>query len=203
MGSFRVRRHANPLKSQHLVIPVERISTSDGRPLEVELGSAEGEFVFARARVEPSADVVGVEIRRDMVDRVEREARGFGLGNAKSVFANISVDLPRLFAPGSVRRFFVNFPDPWFKSRQKKRRVLGPDLAADMREALKEGGEVYVMTDIFDIALEGMAALEGAGLVNLRGPWSFFHENPWRAQSRREVTCLEMGRPIWRLHYRK
>ena len=61
--------------------------------------------------------------------RPTRNARGCGLDNVRCVFANMSVDMPRLFAPASVRRFFLNFPDPWFKSRQHKRRVIGPALS--------------------------------------------------------------------------
>lgn len=118
----------------------------------------------------------------------------------------MSVDLGRLFAPASVRRFHVNFPDPWFKTRQHKRRVLGPALVDDMATALEVGGEVSVMTDIFDIALEAMAVLESdenqRGFVNARAPWSFWPRNPWGARSRRERQCELEGQRIWRLLYR-
>ena len=72
----------------------------------------------------------------------------------------MSVDLPRLFAAASVRRFHLNFPDPWWKSRQQKRRVVGAGLARDIHAALEPGGELFVETDIFDIALDAMAVLE-------------------------------------------
>ena len=82
----------------------------------------------------------------------------------------MSVDMGRLFADGSVRRFFLNFPDPWFKSRQHKRRVIGPALMADVARALAPGGELFVQTDIFALALEAMAALEEApAFVNVDG----------------------------------
>lgn len=125
----------------------------------------------------------------------------------RNVFANIAVDLPRLFAAGSVRRFHINFPDPWFKSRQHKRRVVSPALVEDLARALEAGGEVSLMTDIFDIALEAMALLEsdesgGRRFVNVGGPWSFWPRNPWGARSRRERQCELEAQKIWRLYYR-
>lgn len=214
----KVRQHVNPLKSELLEIPgVPRVVAPPRGFLEVELGSAEGMFLIDRAPVVPEAHLIGVEIRREMVARANRLCREAGVTNVRNVFANMSVDLGRLFAPRSVRRFHVNFPDPWWKSRQHKRRVVGKDLIGDLAEALEPGGEVHVMTDIFDIALEAMASLESfegrpaaedagpvaaARFVNARAPWSFHDTNPWGAVSRRERQCAREGVRVWRLLYR-
>jgi tRNA (guanine-N7-)-methyltransferase len=202
----KVRQHVNPLKSELLEIPgVPRLAAPAGGYLEVELGSAEGYFLLERAPAAPDALLVGVEIRREMVARAARLAREAGADNVRTVFANVSVDLPRLFAPASVRRFHLNFPDPWWKTRQHKRRVVGPGLVAELAAALEPGGEVHVMTDVFDIALDAMAALEEAAprrFVNARGPWSFLRSRPFVARSRRERQCENEGTKIWRLLYR-
>ena len=173
--------------------------------MEVELGSAEALFLIERARVAPTALLCGIEIRREMVIRADRLCGEAGVSSVRNVFANMSVDLPRLFGPSSVRRFHINFPDPWLKSRQQKRRVVGPALIDDLATALEPGGEISVMTDIFDIALEAMAALEADAprrFVNARAPWSFWPRNPWGARSRREHQCEREGTRIWRLLYR-
>jgi tRNA (guanine-N7-)-methyltransferase len=202
----RIRQHVNPLKSDLLEIDVERVAPPLGCRLEVELGSAEAHFLIDLARADRAAFFVGVEIRREVVSRASRACAAAGLTNLQNVFANMSVDLPRLFAPGSVQRFHLNFPDPWFKSRQHKRRVVGAGLVQDIHDALAPDGELFVQTDIFDIALEAMAALEteAAGrFANAKGPWSFFPHNPFEARSRRERQCQTEGARIWRLLYRK
>ena len=51
-------------------------------------------------------------------------------------------DLPRLFAPRSVTRFHLNFPDPWFKTKQHKRRVMSAALVQELERLLVPGGEV-------------------------------------------------------------
>ncbi len=202
----RVRLHVNPLKSDLLEIEVERVEAPPDVRLEVELGSAEAHFLADLARADPHGLYVGVEIRREVVDRANRACRAAGLDNVRSVFANMSVDLPRLFAPASVHRFHLNFPDPWWKSRQQKRRVVSPTLARDIHSALAPGGELFVETDIFDIALEAMAVLEQDDPPRFRNavePWSFLSQSPFAARSRREKQCDAEGAKIWRLLYGK
>lgn len=198
----RVRQHVNPLKSDLLEIDVARVDAPPGATLEVELGSAEAHFLIDRASADAGRHCVGIEIRREVVARANKACQAAGLTNVESIFANMSVDMPRLFAPASVRRFFVNFPDPWWKSRQHKRRVVSAALVADMVAALAPGGEIFVQTDIFAIALEAMATLESEAtgrLRNVAGPWSFYGHNPYAACSRRERQCQNEGTTIWRL----
>jgi tRNA (guanine-N7-)-methyltransferase len=200
---MRIRQHVNPLRADLLEIPVSSLALPAAQPVEVELGSAEAQFLFERAAEAPERSYVGIEIRRELVAQANRHGRQAGLAQVQSVFANISVDLPRLFAPASVARFFVNFPDPWWKQRQRKRRVVNEELVAQLLLLLAPGGEIHVATDIFDIALDAMAALEQAGLQNLQAPWSFLRQRPFAARSRRERHCEELGRKIWRLGYRR
>jgi tRNA (guanine-N7-)-methyltransferase len=198
----RIRQHVNPLKSDLLEIAgVVRVDAG-ARPLEVELGSAEAHFLLDRARADREALFVGVEIRRDLVAQTNLEFAKLAVDNVRSVFANMSVDMRRLFGERTVRRFFLNFPDPWFKSRQHKRRVISPALVEEIAWALQPGGELYVMTDIFELALDAMAAVEADGrFENAAGAWSFSRENPYGAKSRRERQCEGEGVRIWRLLY--
>jgi tRNA (guanine-N7-)-methyltransferase len=202
---MRIRQHVNPLKSDLLEIAdVPRIDLPPGAALEVELGAAEAHFLIDRARVLPGTQFVGVEIRRELALATDAECARLGLSNLRCVFANMSVDMPRLFAPGSVSRFFLNFPDPWFKSRQHKRRVIGPGLIAEIARALAPGGELFVQTDIFALALDAMAELEALApmtFVSAGEPWTFLRANPFAAKSRRERQCETEGARIWRLLY--
>ncbi len=202
---MRIRQHVNPLKSDLLdIADVPRIDAGAGRALEVELGSAEAHFLIDRAAADRHALFVGVEIRRELAEETNVLCAAAGITNVRSVFANMSVDMGRLFGDGSVRRFFLNFPDPWFKSRQHKRRVIGPGLMVDVARALAPGGELFVQTDIFALALEAMAALEEApAFVNVDGAWTFARRNPYGAKSRRERQCETDGSHIWRLLYRR
>jgi tRNA (guanine-N7-)-methyltransferase len=203
---MRIRQHVNPLKSNFFQISVEPPALPAGVPLEVELGSAEAHFLMGRAAEDPARLYVGVEIRRDHVALANATCERQGLKQVRSVFANMSVDLPRLFPAGRVSRFFLNFPDPWWKARQHKRRVMSPELVAELFGLLGEGGEIYLASDVFDVALDAMATLEydsSRRFTNLREPWTFLRESPFTARSRRERQCEATGIHIWRLGYRK
>ena len=203
----RIRLHVNPLKSDLLeIVDVPRVEAGAGQALDVELGAAEAHFLIDLARVDRETRFVGVEIRRELVTFTNSELARAGLTNVGLVFANMSVDMRRMFAAGSVRRFYLNFPDPWFKTRQHKRRVIGPELMEEIHRALAPGGELFVQTDIFDLALEAMGALEVLSpthFVNTHAPWSFLPANPYPAKSRRERQCEGEGTRIWRLLYRR
>ena len=203
---MRIRQHVNPLKSNFFTIAPAAVRVEEGVPLEVELGSAEAWFLMDRARAEPGARYVGVEIRREHVKQANEECGRLGLPQVQSVFANMSVDLPRLFGDGRVRRFFLNFPDPFFKAQQHKRRAVNFELFETLHPLLQDDGEIYVNTDIFDLALESMTALEWEAprrFINLREPWSFLGANPFVANSRRDLQCATEGSKVWRLGYRK
>ncbi len=203
---MRIRQHVNPLRADYLQIKVEPLSLLPGRPVEVELGSAEAYFLMERAHVDPARQYVGVELRRELVAEANALCASKGLDQVRSVFANISVDLPKLFPPNSVSRFFINFPDPWWKQRQRKRRVVGEELIDQLLPLLTSDGEVHVATDIFDIALDAMAVLERETprtFFNLRQPWSFSRDSFFAARSRRERHCEGEGIRIWRLAYRR
>jgi tRNA (guanine-N7-)-methyltransferase len=203
---MRIRQHVNPLRADYLQIEVERLDLPPARPVEVELGSAEAYFLMDRAAEDPKRSYVGVEIRRELVGEANELCTRQGFHQVHSVFANMSVDLARLFAPASVHRFFINFPDPWWKQRQRKRRVVGEELVDQLLDLLTPDGEIHVATDIFDIALDAMAMLERENprrFLNLHEPWSFLPASHFAARSRRERYCEEHGIRIWRLAYRR
>jgi tRNA (guanine-N7-)-methyltransferase len=198
----RVRQHVNPLKSQFLAARTARAPIPAGADeIEVELGCAEAQFLFERAEIVPaSTALIGLEIRHELVDAVN--ARG---GRVRAVFTNVNVDLPYLFASASVARFFVNFPDPWFKKRQHKRRVMEPALADGIAAALRPGGELLFQSDVWELALDALDVLEGcSSLTNMAGAWSFWKgRHPFGVRSRREEQCDREGLPVWRLLYRR
>jgi tRNA (guanine-N7-)-methyltransferase len=201
----RLRQHANPLSLHHLDTGAERLRLPAERPVEVELGCADADFLFERCRSDPQRTYVGVEIRRDLVDRVNRRAQAAGSPQLRAVYANLSHDLERLFSPGQVAVCHINFPDPCFKRKQRKRRFLTPALVTSLARVLSPGGQLAFQSDVFDLALEALALLEDRASVfrNECGPWSFARENPFGARTRRERHCLERGLRIWRFRFQR
>ncbi len=200
---MRIRHHVNPLKGDFGPRAVA-VPLPDAGEVEVELGCADARFLFERAAAHPAVTCVGVEIRADLVEDVNRRAAAAGLANLRAVFAHINLDLDRLFPDGRLARVFVNFPDPWFKRRHQKRRALTAEVADEIARKLADGGELLFQSDVFDLALDAMAVIEASGrFANVRAPWSFLDDHPFGARSLREVRVAERGLRIWRMLYQK
>lgn len=163
--SRRIRKHANPFNVQTRLGRLDRASVF-GReaPLEVDIGCGGGGFILQRAHNHPDVDFIGFEVRKPLVEDANRRAAGRGLKNALFVYANALPNLDGLVDPGVIRRFFIQFPDPCFKKRHHKRRILQPELARRMAELLPVGGEVFVQSDVRPLAEEmrDFLGLEGA-----------------------------------------
>ena len=202
----RVRHHVNPFHLRLLDIAPERLAAPVGRDeeLQVELGCADAQFLFQLARCDPAGSYVGVEIREAFVDDVNMRAAEEGLPNLRALFAHINIDLPRLFAGHRIGRFFINFPDPWFKRAHHNRRIVNPELAEQLVTLLVPGGEVFFQSDIWELAIAAMEVFETTpGLHNTMGEWSFMKKNPYPAISLREERVTERDLPVWRILYRR
>ncbi|MEM6993951.1 MAG: methyltransferase domain-containing protein [Myxococcota bacterium] len=208
--SRRFRQHVNPLAERYM----RRRATAMRAPahlgpacaVEVELGCADGQFAFQLARARPDTFVVGLDIRAPLMESNQRLVAEQGLTNLVFGYVNLNVDIDAVFAPSSVDRFHVLFPDPWFKFKHRKRRVIEPWLLKVLCEQLKPGGELHFASDVFEVAMEAMAEIEdpqrdGPSLENLAGSWSFWRGNPFEGQSRREDSTLARGQRVWRMRY--
>lgn len=202
-----IRQHVNPLGAVYLEPRAEAVEIPAGADrVEVELGCADAKFCFELAAAAPDSFVVGLEIREALVERNRERASRRGLDNLAFGYVNMNVDLDRVFPAASVDRFHLLFPDPWFKARHRKRRVVEPGLLAVLAEQLRPGGELHFASDVFELALDAMAELEAPeaaalGFRNLAGEWSFARQNPSPVCSRREDTTRDRGQRVWRMRY--
>lgn len=194
----------NPFKASFLERSAETIALPPGLEVEVELGCADAQFLFQRAALRPDRFYVGLEIREDLAAEVSTRARRLDVP-VLVLFSHANLDYTALFPPASVTRVFVNFPDPWFKRRHRKRRVVDAALAAALAASLRPGGELFFQSDVWSLALDALAVLEAEpALANQAGPWSFWKTgNPYGVTSRREAGCEAGREPIWRLLYRR
>ena len=198
---MRIRQHVNPTQLHFARFRGER-PPLDHRLVELEVGCADAQFLFERAAQDPSRLYVGLEIREDLTLLVNKRARQRA-APVHAVFCQAQLHIKELFAAGSVERVYVNFPDPWFKRAHRDRRMVDEQLAEQLAHALRPGGELFVQTDVWDIAIDAMATFDvDARFANQSGEWTFWKRgNPYGVRSWREQNAEETGLPIWRLMY--
>lgn len=176
-------------------------------PLEIEIGPGRGGFLFERCEARPDVRVLGLEIRLKWSALVDERLQKRGLGaRARVLNADAREALPRAVPDASVSTFFLHFPDPWWKKRHEKRLVLGDRLLEAALRLLKDGGEIYVQTDVEDRAALYEELLSAHPLLLPAGDAEGscrMAENPYGARSPREHRAIEDGLPIHRLRFRR
>jgi tRNA (guanine-N7-)-methyltransferase len=207
-----VRQHVNPLSRVHqqpLELPAPKdLFEQPQQPLHLDIGSARGRFLLAMAPLQPEWNFLGVEIRRPLVEAAERDRLAQASGNLRFLFCNANVSLLgwlRALPAGRLQRVTIQFPDPWFKSRHHKRRVLQRDLLEALAAALAAGGELFLQSDVTAV-IEPMVALSEASGWFLRPaedgrPWRT--DNPLPVPTEREQIVLAQGLPVYRVLYRR
>ncbi len=168
-------------------------------PLGLEIGFNRGRFLRDLARGRPDEDFVGVEIRRryswHLCHAMQRE--GETARNLRIIWGDAKLVAPAVFGRGALSNIYINFPDPWWKRRHVKRRLVDSDFAETMSALLAPGGRIWVKSDVEAIGEEISAAL--AGVQTLAGPEPFEAEAlPFTT---REVRCVHLEMPIWRFSY--
>jgi tRNA (guanine-N7-)-methyltransferase len=201
----RVRQHVNPLLVHFDRFRGDRPSLPADRPIEVEIGCADAQFLFERAVADPTRAYIGLEIREELVHQVNRRARTARVP-VHAVFCQAQLHMAEVFPPATIDRVYLNFPDPWFKPSHRGRRMIDRKLAVGIHAAMRSGGEVFVQSDVWEVALDAMDVFERLPdrFTNLGGEWSFWRDgNPYGARSWREQNAEETGLPIWRMRYRR
>jgi tRNA (guanine-N7-)-methyltransferase len=174
-------------------LDLRTLFSGDG-PIEIEVGFGRGAFLFERAAAAPGVCLFGIEVRRKWVERVAARAKRLELpicvthGDARLL-------LPQLGPDACVDRVFVHFPDPWWKKRHAKRRVLGTGMLGEVARLLKRGGELFVQTDVEERAIDYAALVDAVPELERQS----IDRNPYEARSNREKRVDADGVPVYRV----
>lgn len=170
--------------------------------VELELGPGNGAFLLGRLD-DPDARIIGLEIRRKWASTIHRriEQRG-ALQRARCYAEDAREVLPR-FEDASVARVYIHFPDPWWKKRHQKRRLLQLPVVDELARILANEGELFVQTDVPERADDYERLLSGHAAFAPLGDSARVLDPGFGARSARERRALVDELPVVRLHYRR
>jgi tRNA (guanine-N(7)-)-methyltransferase len=129
---------------------------------EIEIGCGNGHFLAAYADGKPDTFFIGIDIKAKRCQKAREKAEKRGLANV-AVFQGPAETFLRDLPPRSIDAFHIYFPDPWPKSRHRKRRFFTMETLRVMYERLQDGGRLYFGTDFFDYFIQAkvLVALQG------------------------------------------
>ena len=153
-----MRQHVNPLSINFNEI--ERIPSliemfGDAKfNLHLDIGCAAGEFLFDLAQVNTSWNYLGIEIREKLVKTAKLKVHERKIKNLYFLFGNANIIVNHVQSKliiRNVKSISFNFPDPWFKKRHYKRRVIQPEFINILSNSLQSGSLIFIKTDVKDL----------------------------------------------------
>lgn len=130
------------------------------RALWVELGCGKGKFTAETAQANPDVLLIAVERCREAMVVAMEKAKVMGLTNVFYIDMDVA-GIEDIFSPGEIDRLFINFPDPWPRKKNAKRRLTHRSFLDKYCRVVRAGGEIHFKTDnapLFEYSVEEFAA---------------------------------------------
>jgi tRNA (guanine-N7-)-methyltransferase len=204
MPRVRVHQHVNPLAPFYVFEPepikLEKIFANPELPLHLDLGCGRGRFLLKMAEIETSRNFLGVEIREPLVEEANRIARKKNPDNLHYEFCNAMLALGKLLEklPENIlQTVSIQFPDPWFKKKHAKRRMVNRELVETLESHLAVSGKIFVQTDIEFLADE-MFTLFEEKFRKIE-----ISKNPFEVKTEREISVENRDLPIFRAMFKR
>jgi len=162
------------------------------RPVEIEIGSGKGAFLLAYAEHHAELNLLGIENQPRWVRWIEQRLERAPRSNARVLCADAGLVVSTFIRDCTVRAYHLYFPDPWWKRRHQRRRLVHADFAAHLLRTLEPAGVLHLATDVED-RFEAMKhdlsrsafAIETVAQPTPRGRPLTNFERKYRAEGRR------------------
>ncbi len=172
-------------------------------PLEIEVGSGKGLFLAAASVERPDHNFLGIEIAAKYARFAAARLTNRAIPNAIVLNADAQRLFRELLPDSSLAAVHVYFPDPWWKARHKKRRVMNESFVRDVERTLVADGSLHFWTDVeeyFQATLALVAATRLAGPLPV-AEQPAEHDLDYRTHFERRMRLH--GEAVYRAEFRK
>lgn len=168
-------------------------------PIHIEVGSGKGAFITGMAAQNPHINYIGIDIQRSVLSYALDKVLDSNLPNIKLLLVDGS-SLTNYFADGEIDLLYLNFSDPWPKTRHEKRRLTYKSFLATYEQILPAGGEIHFKTDNRGLFEYSLASLSQYGMI-LKEVWLDLHASDYEGNvmTEYERKFSNKGQVIYRL----
>ena len=153
-----MRQHVNPLSNNfdetEIIPSLMEMFDNSKFPLHLDIGCASGEFLFELSLANTNWNYLGIEIREKLVKKAKLKMQERDMKNLYFIFGNANKILNDFYCElitKNLKSISFNFPDPWFKKRHHKRRVIQPEFINVLSKSMQKGALIFVKTDVKDL----------------------------------------------------
>jgi tRNA (guanine-N7-)-methyltransferase len=180
-------RPIKPRQAALLDTLLPKIAFDPAQPLAgetwLEIGFGGGEHLAEQAARRPDVRIIGAEPFVNGVASALRHIDERGVTNVRLHQGDAREVLAAL-PDGALSRIFILFPDPWPKARHNKRRLVQPEVVAELARVLRPGGKLRFATDWADYANRALEMF----LASPHLRWSAEQADDWRLPPADHVT---------------
>lgn len=172
--------------------------------LEVEIGSGKGMFLSRVAAAVPDHNFLGIEVAFKYARHAAGRLAKRGLANAAMVHGDGLRVFRETLPTAGVAAVHVYFPDPWWKTRHKKRRVVNETFLQDVERVLVPGGSLHLWTDVEEYFTTSVELIHAH--TALAGPFDVVErpaDDPLDYHTHFERRTRLAGEPVHRAEFRK
>ena len=127
---------------------------NDPAKLNLEIGFGDGIFLFDQALNNLEEAFIGIEVFESGLTNTYKKIKKSNLKNLKLINGDVIEILSTNKSKNLFDLIIILFPDPWPKSKHKKRRLLKSDFFIVLQSLLKKDGKIIIKTDWQDYAEE-------------------------------------------------
>ena len=174
----------------------------NNNPIHIEVGTGKGQFVLGMAKQNPDINYIGIELFDSViVCALEKIVEAEKPSNLRLLKVN-GEDLQKFFGKGDVSRVYLNFSDPWPKTRHAKRRLTHEGFLAIYESILIDNGEVHFKTDNRGLFEYSLVSMNHYGMkLNYVSLDLHVNEPADNVKTEYEEKFSAKGQPIYRLEY--
>ncbi|XP_021906336.1 tRNA (guanine-N(7)-)-methyltransferase [Carica papaya] len=181
---YRARAHSNPLSDSHFPVPLSpshvdyslhfpqifpssELAEKSKKVEFADVGCGFGGLLISLSTLFPETLMIGMELRDKVTEYVKERILALRVThpgqyqNVSVVRTNSMKYIPNYFEKGQLSKMFFLFPDPHFKEKNHRRRVISQHLLDEYAYVLRVGGIIYTITDVEELGDWMKARLEG------------------------------------------
>ncbi len=169
------------------------------RPIHIEVGSGKGGFITGMALKNPDINYIGIDIQLSVLSYALDKVLASEVPNVKLLRVDGS-SLTNYFEDGEVDMMYLNFSDPWPKTKHEKRRLTYKDFLDTYKRILPEHGEIHFKTDNRGLFEYSLASFSQYGMT-LRQIWLDLHASNYEGNvmTEYEEKFSNKGQVIYRV----
>ena len=205
-----MRQHVNPLSNHFKVLepipPLDQLFKNPHFPLHIDIGCASGNFLFELAKQNHNWNYLGIEIREKLVLNAKLKLKYSDLENLSFFYGNADYAIKESvdqFPNGLVNSVSFNFPDPWFKKKHHKRRVLQPELLDQISKIMTNNALLFIKSDVNQLFEYMNSVILGSCIFEKYNNEFENTHNPQNIKTERELYAISQNLPVYNQIYRK